>query len=233
MRSASVVPRAASAAMILFIAGLAHAGVTGSPATSHDLTKIGKARGWAVGSITQPVAVSFDSQSEAWSMDLAARGGRDLRSREGRIYLFQQVITPSGNGEWTGWETKILSPGWEWVTGERRREDPNFSVNSEGDGSATLGDIGGVTRVITPGDSSHGGSLMFEFGGLDPNEAPGASYVIRGYLRYVGTDPDIRRERFRGTIEVESQPVTNTIPNASSTLLFGIAGLAAAKRRRR
>jgi hypothetical protein len=226
------VPRVAAAAVVLLVAGVASAGVMGSPSTSHSLKKLDRARGWAAGDETSPMVVSFDAVSNAWLMSLTARAGRELRTREGRTYLFEQVITPSGNHQWTGWETQILSPGWEWVTEDPRRDEPSFGLAGEDDSeSEALGDIGGVTRTIVPGNTSEGGGLIFQFGGFNPNELSSPSFLIRGFIRFVGTDPDVRRERFRGTLRVESQPIT-PIPAPGVGALMAAIGLAAARRRR-
>jgi hypothetical protein len=214
------------AAGLLATAGVAGAGVAGSPETSHKLSKpkISGVLGWSITSDTATSSIAYDDDANPWSMNLGGKKNNMPKVKEGKTFYFQQVIDPDSGESWTGWETTLLNPGWEWVVGSTKYADPSLTpVDLEDDGIESLG------QHIDVGTSAVGGTLTFTFDG----EAGQQAMLLRGFIRYVGTDPTKRNEKFTGPrVNVQSQPMTQ-IPAPAAGVFFAVAGVAGAIRRRR
>lgn len=224
-----------SAGALLAATGFAGAGVAGSPDTSHNLIpKPKKFAGWQITSDTAPANIDFDDASSPWTMTLVGKNGAPLGNvKEGKAYFFQQVITLDGNEDWEGWMTSVLTPGWEWLVGHNRKADPSFTAVDDPNDQQSPAPIAGLQRIVLPGDAGKGGSLNFAFDPLSAGEDGEQSFVLRGYLRFVGVDPSKRNEKFRGgSVVLESEPNVTQIPAPGAVGLLAMVGLAAGLRRR-
>lgn len=226
---------ALSAGALLMATGIAGAGVAGNPDTSHNLIpKPKKFAGWQITSDTAPANIDFDAESSPWTMTLVGKNGNPLGTvKEGKTYFFQQVITHSGEEDWEGWKTSILTPGWEWVIASNKRPDPSFTPAVEPGSNEAPAPIPGLTRIVLPGDNAKGGTLDFGFNPLAANNQGGNTFILRGYLRFVGVDPAKKNEKYKGgEVILESEPDVTQVPAPGAVGLLAMVGLAAGVRRR-
>jgi len=211
-------------------------GVVGNPATSHNvLPSVGGWPGWQVGSTAAPSPITLDTAGDPWEQTLRGSSGNALGTiNEGSTFAFNQFVLPSGNPDWNGFEVKLLTAGWQFVTGSATYSDPTITMDDTTTGAVENLAMGGLTRIITPAGGGQGGKLVFSFNMFNPT-TPIANRIfqIRGFIRYVGVNAGVSGEQFTGgQVVAESYPMGQAIPTPGSAVLAA-ASLGLIIRRRR
>lgn len=225
------------AASLLAISGNALAqGVAGNPATSHNvLPSVGGWPGWQIGSTAAPSAITLDTVGDPWEQTLLGSSGNALSTiNEGSTFAFNQFVLPSGTPDWLGFEVRLLSAGWQFVTGSATYADPTLTVDDRTTGTVENLALAGLTRTVIAAGAGQGGKLRFAFNTFDP-ATPIANRIfqIRGFIRFVGVNGSVSNEQFTaGQVVAESFPIGQAIPTPGATVLAAASLFVGLRRRR-
>lgn len=211
-------------------------GVAGNPATSHNiLPSVGGWPGWQIGSTAAPSAITLDTVGDPWEQTLRGSSGNALSTiNEGSTFAFNQFILPSGNPDWLGLEVKLLTAGWQFVTGSATYPDPTLTMDDTTTGAVENTAVAGLVRTVTPAGAGQGGKLAFSFNMFNPT-TPIANRIfqLRGFIRFVGVNGSVSNEQYTGgQVVSETYPMGQVIPTPGSAVLAA-ASIGLMLRRRR
>ncbi len=192
-------------AVLLATTGLAQAqGVGNLGALPSNILMQPNGGGWFIGTY----GVIRDPNGPKWVKNLEGPNGGPFLAAPGQMFGLSESLYIQGNLSWMDWHEEILTPGWEWAP-------PSvFLANGL--------PAPGLNITYTLGNSTHGGTIGFDFSPLPP----GTKIDIRKQLQYVGGADGTA---FFGTVQVAQYPT----PEPASVGLLALGSLLALRRRTR